>query len=127
MGARLSMIGLLVEDMERSLGFYRALGLTIPEGAEEQEHVEVEVGGGLVLFWDAAFVGTYDPDREEPKGGYRIVPEFFVGRREAVDAVYAELVAAGYRGHGPPFETHFGAYMAMVDDPDDNTVLLTAS
>ena len=126
MGARLSMIGLLVEDMERSLEFYRALGLTIPEGAEEDPHVEVEAGGGLVLFWDAAFVGTYDPHREEPSGGYRILPEFFVGSEEAVDALYAELVADGHRGHKPPFETHFGAYMAMVDDPDGNTVLITA-
>jgi uncharacterized glyoxalase superfamily protein PhnB len=126
LGARLSMIGLLVEDMGRSLGFYRRVGLEIPEGAEKQEHVEVEIGGGVVLFWDAAFVGAYDPEREEPKGGYRIVLEFFVGTREAVDARYEELVADGYRGHKAPFETHFGAYMAMVDDPDGNTVLITA-
>jgi uncharacterized glyoxalase superfamily protein PhnB len=126
LGARLSMIGLLVEDMGRSLGFYRRVGLEIPEGAEKQEHVEVEIGGGVVLFWDAAFVGAYDPEREEPKGGYRIVLEFFVGTREAVDARYEELVADGYRGHKVPFETHFGAYMAMVDDPDGNTVLITA-
>jgi len=32
----------------------------------------------------------------------------------------------GYRGHRTPFETAFGAYMAMVDDPDGNTVLMTA-
>lgn len=126
MGARLSMVGLLVEDMGRSLGFYRRLGLEIPEGSEEREHAEVEIGDGVVLFWDAAFVGDYDPEREEPKGGYRIVPEFFVGTREAVDARYGELVADGYRGHKAPFETHFGAYMAMVDDPDGNTVLITA-
>ena len=126
MGARLSMIGLLVEDMGRSLGFYRRVGLEIPEGAEKQEHVEVEIGGGVVLFWDAAFVGAYDPEREEPKGGYRIVLEFFVGTREAVDARYEELVADSYRGHKAPFETHFGAYMAMVDDADGNTVLITA-
>jgi hypothetical protein len=69
LGARLSMIGLLVEDMGRSLGFYRRVGLEIPEGAEKQEHVEVEIGGGVVLFWDAAFVRAYDPEREEPKGG----------------------------------------------------------
>jgi hypothetical protein len=48
LGARLSMIGLLVEDMERSLGFYRALGLPIPESAEEEAHVEVEIGGEVV-------------------------------------------------------------------------------
>jgi predicted lactoylglutathione lyase len=126
LGARLSMIGLLVEDMGRSLGFYRTLGLTIPEGSEEETHVEVEVGGGLILFWDAAFVGTYDANREEPNGGYRIVPKFFVGSEKAVDALYAKLVADGHRGHKAPFGTHFGVYMAMVDDPDGDTVLLTA-
>ena len=122
----MSMIGLLVEDMGRSLGFYRRLGLEVPEGAEEQDNVEVEVGGGVVLFWDAAFFGVHDPDREEPKGGYRILLEFFVGSEATVDARYGELVAEGYHGHKAPFETHFGAYMAMVDDPDGNTVLLTA-
>ncbi len=126
MGTRLSMIGLLVEDMDRSLAFYRALGLAIPEGAEEEAHVEVEMGGEVVLFWDTAFAATYDPAWEKPRGGYGILPEFFVGSREAVDVLYGKLVAHGHLGRRPPFETHFGAYMAMVDDPDGNTVLLTA-
>lgn len=115
----------MVENMPRSLAFYRALGLTIPVGAEEDLHVEVEVGGEMVLFWDAAFVGKYDADREEPKDSYRIVFEFYVESKEAVDDKYEELVESGYRGHKAPFETRFGAYMAMVDDPDANTVLLT--
>jgi len=88
--------------------------------------VEVEIGGGVVLFWDAAFVGAYDPDRERPKGGYRVLPESCVGNREIVDARYSELVAEGYYGHGAPFETRFGAYMATVEDPDGNTILITA-
>jgi uncharacterized glyoxalase superfamily protein PhnB len=49
-----------------------------------------------------------------------------VGSREDVDALYGKLVAHGHRGRRPPFETRFGAYIAMVDDPDGNTVLLTA-
>jgi hypothetical protein len=106
----LSMIGLLVEDMGRSLGFYRTLGLTIPEGYEEETHVEVEVGGGLVLFWDAVFVRTYDPNREKPNGGYRIVPEFFVVSEEAVDALCVELVADGHRGHKAPQDALRGVH-----------------
>jgi catechol 2,3-dioxygenase-like lactoylglutathione lyase family enzyme len=120
------MVGLMVEDMARSLAFYRRLGLEVSEGAEEQEHVEVEIEGGVVLFWDAAFVGAYDPDRERPKGGYRVLPEFCVGSTEIVDARYSELVAEGYYGHRAPFATHLGAYMAMVEDPDGNTILITA-
>ena len=126
MSAQLKMVGIIVEDMARSLAFYRRLELEIPEEAEEREHVEVEIGGGVVLFWDAVFAGRYDPEREKPKDSYRILLEFFVGSERDVDARYEKLVADGYRGHREPFETHFGAYMAMVDDPDGNTVLLTA-
>lgn len=126
MAARLKMVGLMVEDMAKSLAFYRRLGLEIPEEADWEQHVEVEVGGEVVLFWDSVFAGAYDPEREKPKGGYRILPEFFVGSKEAADAMYEDLVSAGYRGHRAPFETHFGAHMAMVEDPDGNIVLLTA-
>lgn len=55
-----------------------------------------------------------------------MVPEFFLASREAVDARYADMTGQGYRGHRAPFETAFGAYMAMIDDPDGNTVLITA-
>jgi catechol 2,3-dioxygenase-like lactoylglutathione lyase family enzyme len=36
---KLSMVGLVVEDMARSLAFYRRLGVELPEGAEELPHV----------------------------------------------------------------------------------------
>jgi len=126
MALQLSMIGLFVEDMGRSLAFYRRLSLEVPAGADDQPHVEVTMEDGVTFFWDATFVRTYDPDREPPSGGYRMLPEFFLAGREAVDATYAEMTGHGYRGHRAPFETAFGAYMAMVDDPDGNTVLITA-
>jgi hypothetical protein len=44
----------------------------------------------------------------------------------AVDAKFAELTEAGYHGRREPWLTSFNAYMCMVDDPDGNTVLVTA-
>jgi hypothetical protein len=67
-----------------------------------------------------------DPDRTTPSGGSRIMLEFFVDGRPAVDAKYAELTDAGYRGRREPWLTSFDAYMCLVDDPDGNTVLVTA-
>ena len=52
--------------------------------------------------------------------------EFFVEGDDAVDAKWDELAAAGYRGRAAPFRTDFGAWMCLVDDPDGNTVLVTA-
>jgi hypothetical protein len=36
-------------------------------------------------------------------------------------------VDAGFHGRRRPFLTDFGAYMCMVDDPDENVVLVTAA
>jgi hypothetical protein len=52
--------------------------------------------------------------------------EFFVDGNTAVDAMYAELTGAGYHGRREPWVTSFDAYMCLVDDPDGNTVLVTA-
>ncbi len=126
MSLQLSMVGLVVEDMERSLTFYRRLGLDIPADTDDRPHVEVKMENGITLFWDTTFAVTYDPDREQAAGGYRILLEFFRTSREDVDATYADMTGRGYRGHRAPFETAFGASMAMLDDPDGNTVIITA-
>jgi uncharacterized glyoxalase superfamily protein PhnB len=119
------MVVLLVEDLPRSLGFYRRLGVEFPAGAEGRTDIQVPLGDGHQLVISTTFVGN-DPDRRRPTGGSRILLEFFVDGDAAVDAKYSELVEAGYRGRRAPWRTTFAAYMAMVDDPDGNTVLVTA-
>lgn len=125
MSFQLSMVGLVVEDMAKSLAFYRRLGLEIPEGAEKEPFVRKEMESGVSIFWDTVFSKRYDPDREEPEGGSRVMLEFFLESNEAVDAKYLEMTAHGYLGRLAPVQTT-GPYAAMVDDPDGNTVLLTA-
>lgn len=119
------MVGMVVDDMAASLAFYRTLGLDLPEGSESSSHVEAKMDGDVILFWDSAFVDTYDPERTTPAGGYRVLLEFAVGGKREVDTRYAELTGHGYRGHRAPFDTSFGTYLAMVDDPDGNTILLS--
>ncbi len=56
----------------------------------------------------------------------RIILEFYLKERAAVDTKYTELVEAGYQGHHAPFVTAFGMYFATINDPDGNTILLSA-
>jgi catechol 2,3-dioxygenase-like lactoylglutathione lyase family enzyme len=119
------MVVLNVADLARSAAFYRRLGVTFPDDVESRRDVVVDLGGGhnLVLATTfAANVPSYGP----PTGDGRVMLEFFVDGDDAVDAKYAELVGAGYDGRRAPFRTDFGAWMALVDDPDGNTVLVTA-
>ncbi len=125
--SRLGMFGLIVADMGRSLAFYRRLGVEFPEGSDEKTGLAIDIGDGLKMFWSTTFAAANDPGRDEARGGYRILVEFFLsGGDGAVDRLYAELTDAGYQGHRAPFRADFGAYMAMVDDPDGNTVPITA-
>ena len=119
------MVVLLIEDLARSVAFYRRLGVEFPDGVEERRDVVVPIGDTHQLVLTTTFVEN-DLDRQAPRGGSRIMLEFFVDGYAAVDALYEELTAAGYRGRREPFLTSFDAYMGLVDDPDGNTVLITA-
>ena len=122
---RFTMVVLLIEDLPRSLAFYRRLGVEFPPDADQRVDVQVPIGDNHQLVLTTSFVQV-DLDRESPSGGSRVMLEFFVDGNDAVDEKYAELTAAGYRGRRAPFTTYFGAYMCLVDDPDGNTVLVTA-
>ena len=51
----------------------------------------------------------------------RTIIGFSLSSREAVDDRYA-LVAAGYTGRQPPYDTFWGARYAVIEDPDGNRV-----
>ena len=119
------MVGLVVESMPTSLEFYRRLGVDIPVEADAERFVMHRMDSGVTLFWDTVFAKTYDPARQEPAGGYRIMLEFFLENNDAVDAKYEEMVGYGYHGRRSPGQTT-GPYAAMVDDPDGNMILITA-
>jgi predicted lactoylglutathione lyase len=122
---RFTMVVLLIEDMARSVAFYERLGVAFPPDIGSRTDVVVDIGGGHNIVWSETFARN-EPDRRPPAGGSRIMLEFFVDGRAAVDAAWAELTEAGYRGRRAPWLTSFNAYMCLVDDPDGNTVLVTA-
>jgi uncharacterized glyoxalase superfamily protein PhnB len=127
MGLELYMVGVIVADMGRAVEFYRRLGVDIPEGAENKVHVEVKMSGLTFFLSTTAINARWDPARAEITGtGYRMILEFYLKTREEIDAKYAEMIGYGYNSHIAPFETPFNAYFAMIDDPDGNTVLLSA-
>ncbi|MFD8009396.1 VOC family protein [Streptomyces sp. NPDC058955] len=124
---RLDLVGLVVSDMAASLAFYRRLGLDVPAGAESAPHVEAVLPGGLRIAWDTEdVVRSFDPGWTRPAGGHRIELAFRCGAPAEVDAVYGELVAAGYSGHLKPWDAVWGQRYAVVLDPDGSGVSLFA-
>ncbi len=125
--AKLDAVGIVASDLAKSLAFYRALGLAVPDGAENEPHVEIPLGGGMRLMFDTEeTVRSFFPDWKAVPGAGRIGLAVSLPDAAAVDAVYAELTAAGHHGELEPFDAAWGQRYASLQDPDGNGVDLYA-
>jgi catechol 2,3-dioxygenase-like lactoylglutathione lyase family enzyme len=123
MAATLGVIGVVVQDMARSLAFYRRLGLDVPDGADGEQHVEVALPGGLKLAFDTVeTIRSFDPSWTPATGSPRMGLAFACDSTAEVDKLYGELVAAGYEGHKEPWDAFWGMRYAVLHDPDGNGV-----
>ena len=127
MGLELYMVGVMVKDMGKAVEFYRRLGVDIPEGSENQQFIPIKMGEMTFFLNTHELNVRWDPAKTEAAGGgYRIILEFYLKTRPEVDAKYAEMISYGYESHVAPFETPFKNYFSMINDPDGNTILISA-
>jgi uncharacterized glyoxalase superfamily protein PhnB len=120
----LHMLNVVVGDLPASLGFYRRLGIAVPDDADVAGgHVQLRMPGGFSLELDTAESARlwHAGWRADPASA-GVVIGFALPTREAVDERYAELTSAGYAGRQPPFDAFWGARYAIVADPDGNDV-----
>jgi predicted lactoylglutathione lyase len=121
---QLGMVILDVEDLERSLAFYRLLGLDVPDPFADRPVSLLRMDSGVSLVLTQGFAARVDPSWVRPES-YQQLLEFLVGDDAAVDAEWERLTAAGYHGRMAPARTT-GVYAAMIDDPDGNVVLISS-
>lgn len=124
---RLNAIGIVVQDMVRSLKFYRELGLQFAEGADKEDHVETKLADGMTLMFDVAeMVRGFDPAWTAPAGSPRVSFAFECDGPAAVDERYTDLLATGAGVRRPPWDAVWGMRYALLLDPDGNGIDLYA-
>jgi catechol 2,3-dioxygenase-like lactoylglutathione lyase family enzyme len=118
----LNQINLVVRDMDAASEFYRRLGLEIPSSPPwDAHHRSATTPDGLDFDLDSsAFAQQWDEGW--PSGATGPVIGFGFATRDGVDATYADLVGAGYRGQQSPYDAFWGARYAVVLDPEGNPV-----
>ena len=123
---RFGMMVFYVRDLERSIAFYRLLGLDVPNPHPEHPVTAYQLANGvtMIITTDALAV-RFDPGWVRPDRGYQQVTEFFVDDDAQVDAVWSRLTSAGYTGRTAPGNL-IGPYAALMDDPDGNVVMITS-
>jgi uncharacterized glyoxalase superfamily protein PhnB len=120
----LNQLNIVARDFDKTLAFYRRLGLDILEhSAPGFRHAEVTLANGFLLEFDEVTLArAYNAAWRQPGGGGRALIGFSVATREAVDEHYADLIAGGYEERQPPYDTFWGARYAVVADPNGNDV-----
>jgi len=129
----LSYLSFVVSEMERSLAFYRTLGLPIAAGAhlseagQPEDHVEITVNG-LRIAWETETLvrQVYAGWTAPPAGQARLGAAFGASTPAEVDAACQRLQAAGFTVKAPPYDAFWGQRYATVTDPDGNSVDLFA-
>lgn len=125
MKPRISLITLGVDDLERSLRFYRD-GLGLPtQGIVGTEHehgavafFELEKGLRLALWPRPSLAHDTGLPLSRPPETPGLALAHNVSSKEEVETVFAEAMQAGATVVKPPHDTFWGGYQAYFQDPD---------
>jgi hypothetical protein len=124
MKPRITVITIGVDDLERSLRFYRD-GLGLPTDGiigEEFEHgvvVFIELQGGLRLaLWQRRSIAHDSGLQLQPGRSTEFTLGHNVSSKAEVDAVMAQARSAGAVIVKPAHDTFWGGYAAYFQDPD---------
>ena len=122
----LNAVGIAVADLQRSMRFYRLLGLDLPQTAADG-HVEATMANGTWLMFDEEdVIRSFLPDWARANGNH-VSLAFECASPAEVDEVYARVVAAGFEGEKEPWDAFWGQRYALLGDPDGVRVNLYAA
>jgi catechol 2,3-dioxygenase-like lactoylglutathione lyase family enzyme len=120
-------IATVVEDMARTLDFYRLLGFDIPPSEDTSGYVTIDLGDRTRFSWSTEAVERcINPGWERPSVPGRMGITLRCSRPQAVDATFHAVIAAGHTAVVEPFDAPWGARHCRFLDPDGNTVDLFA-
>jgi uncharacterized protein len=113
---RVSLITLGVRDLARARAFYEALGWTT-NAAPGDDVVFFQAGGTIVSLWGREQLAE-DTGVEDSGGWGGITPAYNTRSDAEVDAVLAEVQAAGGTVLRPGAPTFWGGYSGAFADPE---------
>ncbi|MGE3913702.1 MAG: VOC family protein [Chloroflexota bacterium] len=119
-------VGIVAADLARSLDFYRRLGLDVP-AASSEGHIDIALPNGFRLMLDSEEeVRKFSPGWVRQQGN-QLSLAFQYDSPAEVDAIYTQMVSAGYHGEKAPWDAFWGQRYAQLHDPDGVPVDLYAT
>ena len=121
MPAAISCVTFPVDDLQKSVAFYRdGLGMTIEE--QDDEHAALDVDGVYLVLLDRSEFGTYVEKvghRPAARGASETIISYFAESRGDVDAIMNKAKGAGATISAASDDD--GVYSGYFTDPDGHT------
>ncbi len=121
----LEAIGVVSGDLKKSVKFYALLGVELKPAGGDQ-HLEGKAGGLRLMVDSVELIKSFNPGYLKPSGS-GVVLCFRQQNAQAVDALHAAIVKAGFKSVHEPWDAFWGQRYACVADPDGNQVDLFAA
>jgi catechol 2,3-dioxygenase-like lactoylglutathione lyase family enzyme len=122
----LNAIGITTSDMARSIAFYRALGLDVPETPDEG-HVDTFLPNGVRFMLDSEdVIRSFLPDWKREDGN-QIAIALECSSTAEVDEIHARVAAAGFESEKDPWDAFWGQRYSILIDPDGVRINLYAA
>ncbi len=127
---RLGQVNLVVQDVARSIAFYRLLGLSMEPAADPSwahHHATAIMANGMRLELDSvAFARRWNPAGSGEIGPSLGVIFFSVDSPDEVNRLFTRITSAGHAVQQPPTDAFWGARYAILTDPDGHAIGLTS-
>ena len=121
MPAAISCVTVPVDDLQKSIAFYRdGLGLALEE--QDEVHAAFDLEGVYLVLLDRSEFGVYVETvghRPAGRGSAETILSYFAESRGDVDALLAKVQAIG--ATVSPAEEDEGIYSGYFTDPDGHT------
>lgn len=121
MPAAISCVTVPVENLQKSIAFYRdGLGLTVEE--QDEEHAALDLDGVYLVLLERSEFGTYVErlgHRPAARGAAETIISYFTESKGEVDAVMSQAQRAGAQVVAASDED--GVYSGYFTDPDGHT------
>lgn len=121
MPAAISCVTVPVDDLQKSLAFYRdGLGLSPEE--QDEDHVAFDLDGVYLVLLNRSDFGVYVESvghRPAARGAAETILSYFAESRQEVDGLLAKAKSAG--ATVSPAEDDEGVYSGYFTDPDGHT------
>lgn len=119
MTLKLNYTCFVVSDMQKSLDFYRTLGLPIPANADTtQDHVEIEQDGLRIAWETQEMIQGMNPDWQPTTQVGRVSFALQAASPAEVDAAIRRVQDGGHAVKTQPWDAFWGQRYATVTGPD---------